>query len=116
MAQLASASGLGPEGPVFESQYPDLREVIRLDDLFFRIWPGLYAARAGRVRGERNMVHRKSSAPTKELGTNPGACLCDGCIGKKVIAKLEIITNLVSTSKTQSTTYSEISALHKELT
>ena len=26
MAQLASASGLGPEGPVFESQYPDLEE------------------------------------------------------------------------------------------
>ena len=25
MAQLASASGLGPEGPVFESQYPDIR-------------------------------------------------------------------------------------------
>lgn len=24
MAQLASASGLGPEGPVFESQYPDI--------------------------------------------------------------------------------------------
>ena len=23
-------------------------------------------------------VHRKSSAPTKELGTNPGAYLCDG--------------------------------------
>ena len=40
----------------------------------------------------------------------------DGCIGKKVIAKLKIITNLVSTSKTQSTTYSESSALHKELT
>lgn len=40
----------------------------------------------------------------------------DGCIGKKVIAKLEIITNLVSISKTQSTTYSESSALHKELT
>lgn len=62
------------------------------------------------------MVHRKSSAPTKELGTNPGACLFDGCIGKKVIAKLEIITNIVSTSKTESTTYSESSALHKELT
>ena len=27
MAQLASASGLGPEGPVFESQYPDKRAV-----------------------------------------------------------------------------------------
>ncbi len=27
MAQLASASGLGPEGPVFESQYPDRKEV-----------------------------------------------------------------------------------------
>ena len=26
MAQLASASGLGPEGPVFESQYPDKRD------------------------------------------------------------------------------------------
>ena len=26
VAQLASASGLGPEGPVFESQYPDLQE------------------------------------------------------------------------------------------
>ena len=24
MAQLVSASGLGPEGPVFESQYPDI--------------------------------------------------------------------------------------------
>ena len=23
-------------------------------------------------------VHRKSSAPTKKLGTNPGAYLCDG--------------------------------------
>ena len=27
VAQLASASGLGPEGPVFESQYPDNRAV-----------------------------------------------------------------------------------------
>ena len=26
VAQLASASGLGPEGPVFESQYPDAIE------------------------------------------------------------------------------------------
>ena len=26
MAQLASASGLGPEGPVFESQYPDIQK------------------------------------------------------------------------------------------
>ncbi len=50
MAQLASASGLGPEGPVFESQYPDLREVVRLDDLFFRIWPGLYAVPTGRAK------------------------------------------------------------------
>ncbi len=27
VAQLASASGLGPEGPVFESQYPDKRQL-----------------------------------------------------------------------------------------
>ena len=26
VAQLASASGLGPEGPVFESQYPDIQQ------------------------------------------------------------------------------------------
>ena len=26
VAQLASASGLGPEGPVFESQYPDIKK------------------------------------------------------------------------------------------
>lgn len=29
MAQLASASGLGPEGPVFESQYPDKERMTR---------------------------------------------------------------------------------------
>ena len=28
VAQLASASGLGPEGPVFESQYPDNKATI----------------------------------------------------------------------------------------
>ena len=28
VAQLASASGLGPEGPVFESQYPDIKRLI----------------------------------------------------------------------------------------
>lgn len=44
---------------------------------------------------------------------NPGACLCDGCIGKKVMAKPKIITTFVSTSKTQSTTYSEGSAPRK---
>ena len=26
VAQLVSASGLGPEGPVFESQYPDKKK------------------------------------------------------------------------------------------
>ena len=30
VAQLASASGLGPEGPVFESQYPDLKKAINI--------------------------------------------------------------------------------------
>ena len=33
MAQLASASGLGPEGPVFESQYPDKKR-----DVFQRLF------------------------------------------------------------------------------
>ena len=28
VAQLVSASGLGPEGPVFESQYPDIERLI----------------------------------------------------------------------------------------
>ena len=34
VAQLASASGLGPEGPVFESQYPDFKATI-IDSCFF---------------------------------------------------------------------------------
>ena len=34
MAQLASASGLGPEGPVFESQYPDKKRDV-VQRLFF---------------------------------------------------------------------------------
>ena len=34
VAQLASASGLGPEGPVFESQYPD-KGAVDFQLLFF---------------------------------------------------------------------------------
>ena len=37
VAQLASASGLGPEGPVFESQYPDKESNYRLIVAFFCI-------------------------------------------------------------------------------
>ena len=42
MAQLASASGLGPEGPVFESQYPDFSEAAITKDgcFFFYYFPG----------------------------------------------------------------------------
>ncbi len=36
VAQLASASGLGPEGPVFESQYPDA-EKEAISRLLFRV-------------------------------------------------------------------------------
>ena len=35
VAQLASASGLGPEGPVFESQYPDLQRQLSIDSCLF---------------------------------------------------------------------------------
>ena len=35
VAQLASASGLGPEGPVFESQYPDFKKQLSIDSCFF---------------------------------------------------------------------------------
>jgi hypothetical protein len=35
VAQLASASGLGPEGPVFESQYPDFKKSLTFVRLFF---------------------------------------------------------------------------------
>ena len=34
VAQLASASGLGPEGPVFESQYPDFKKLSDFWQLF----------------------------------------------------------------------------------
>ena len=39
VAQLASASGLGPEGPVFESQYPDKKQ-LSTDSCFFYITLG----------------------------------------------------------------------------
>ena len=35
VAQLASASGLGPEGPVFESQYPDKNDYLKSSGRFF---------------------------------------------------------------------------------
>ena len=35
VAQLASASGLGPEGPVFESQYPDFKRSYLISGGFF---------------------------------------------------------------------------------
>ena len=35
VAQLVSASGLGPEGPVFESQYPDFRRAAIVDSCSF---------------------------------------------------------------------------------
>ena len=38
VAQLASASGLGPEGPVFESQYPDSRGWLKSHPLFLCIF------------------------------------------------------------------------------
>ena len=41
VAQLASASGLGPEGPVFESQYPDNVEndYLKSSGRFFLLYP-----------------------------------------------------------------------------
>ena len=39
VAQLASASGLGPEGPVFESQYPDKIKTGRRVGLYFVVVP-----------------------------------------------------------------------------
>ena len=37
VAQLVSASGLGPEGPVFESQYPDKKEMTLVISFFLLI-------------------------------------------------------------------------------
>ena len=37
VAQLASASGLGPEGPVFESLYPDKKDDLRVILFCFHI-------------------------------------------------------------------------------
>ena len=45
VAQLVSASGLGPEGPVFESQYPDNlpKQLLEIQVVAFFFWsyPGL---------------------------------------------------------------------------
>ena len=40
VAQLASASGLGPEGPVFESQYPDTTRATVLAAFVFMPFSG----------------------------------------------------------------------------
>ena len=40
VAQLASASGLGPEGPVFESQYPDNKKRIIIAIVLFLFLSG----------------------------------------------------------------------------
>ena len=43
VAQLASASGLGPEGPVFESQYPDIqKEPAENQQVLFLLSDSLY--------------------------------------------------------------------------
>ena len=41
VAQLASASGLGPEGPVFESQYPDIKKQRSSRPLLFFCTPSM---------------------------------------------------------------------------
>ena len=50
MAQLVSASGLGPEGPVFESQYPDrfLKQLLEIQVVAFF----LYAQHGHVLKGE----------------------------------------------------------------
>ena len=50
VAQLVSASGLGPEGPVFESQYPDIlpKELTDFQWVLF-LW---YAQHGHVLRGE----------------------------------------------------------------
>ena len=55
MAQLASASGLGPEGPVFESQYPDTKEKQSSD---FQVVAFLFSGFWG-IMHQRKMHQRK---------------------------------------------------------
>ena len=50
VAQLASASGLGPEGPVFESQYPDFKSNYQLIVAFFCISLNLVSEYRSRER------------------------------------------------------------------
>ena len=55
VAQLASASGLGPEGPVFESQYPDFKEEAVFCFLLFNFKPAprkLKATRYSKNNGQ----------------------------------------------------------------
>ena len=55
VAQLASASGLGPEGPVFESQYPDTKEKQSSD---FQVVAFLFSGFWG-IMHQRKMHQRK---------------------------------------------------------
>lgn len=64
MAQLASASGLGPEGPVFESQYPDLiKNLLIFQQVFLS-----FCSKRPLPTHRRLIDEAASSAPESESG------------------------------------------------
>ena len=59
VAQLVSASGLGPEGPVFESQYPDFRRATIVDSCSFLFNFGLFLYHLSSTERIRTMIQAK---------------------------------------------------------
>ena len=59
VAQLVSASGLGPEGPVFESQYPDFRRAAIVDSCSFLFNFGLFLYHLSSTERIRTMIQAK---------------------------------------------------------
>ena len=63
MAQLVSASGLGPEGPVFESQYPDIiqKQLLETQVVAFSLSPfSSFWIYPGRLNGPDTAQRKKS--------------------------------------------------------
>ena len=68
MAQLASASGLGPEGPVFESQYPDKKRDVEKRLFFCRGTGGAKHPCTSMPRGSAPIILEDLTSKSSSIG------------------------------------------------
>ena len=95
MAQLASASGLGPEGPVFESQYPDSRadDSSRVVRFFWPLPPGTPNLSKIICLGERTAIYTGKNGTKNKAGSSEKKTIYvpKGCIKDYEAAWAELV-------------------------